>query len=191
MTLLTFSNLYAEEFSLHNIAVIRLDNYLGPKWWKPPEGELRFWRSRGRKLRGRNPNFHLQAGGTNPSRHYAWSRYAQIQGKVHFVEKGQFSHDMRWIWDLTHPLMLKFSLEIHFEVIQNHTSAILEILNFHDFSGVKVKNLVKMAKIWTLTHWIIAKNQNLKNHCRTILQSLKMYLQTKLQHQQIFRFLDP
>ena len=42
--------------------------------------------------------------------------------------------------------MLKLDLEIHFDVIQNRITAIFEILIFAIFHGVKVQNLVKMAK---------------------------------------------
>ena len=73
MTLLTSSNLYAEEFSLNDIAVNPTWQLVGTETTKVSwGGNLVFEDPGGRKLRGGNKNFHLQAGGgTNPSRHYA------------------------------------------------------------------------------------------------------------------------
>ena len=70
MTLLTISNLYAEDFSLHDIAVNRTWQLVGTKMTKAAwGGDLVFEDPGGRKLRG-NQNFHLEAEGTNLSRHY-------------------------------------------------------------------------------------------------------------------------
>ena len=54
---------------------------------------------------------------------------------------------MQWIWEPTRPFMLKFGLEIDFEVIQKRYAAIFEILIFHDFSGGQSSNFRHFDKI--------------------------------------------
>ena len=62
MTPITFSNLYAEEFSLHNIAISPTWQLLGIEMRKASWGGLSFWRPRGGENWGGNPSFHPQAG---------------------------------------------------------------------------------------------------------------------------------
>ena len=66
--------------------------------------------------------------------------------------------EVRWCWNLVlryilmwYKIVPRWSLKFSFFVI---------------IQGIRVQNLVKMAKIWTLTPWKIAKNQNFKN-CHT------------------------
>ena len=47
---------------------------------------------------------------------------------------------MRWIWEPTSQFIMKFGLQIDFEVIQKHYAAIFEILIFRDFSGGQSPN---------------------------------------------------
>ena len=69
MTLLTFSNIYAEEFLLHNVAVNPTWQLVKTEMKKATWGGDLVFEDPGGELRG-DPNFHLQEGGTNPSRHY-------------------------------------------------------------------------------------------------------------------------
>ena len=66
MTLLTFSNLYAEEFSLNDIAVNPTWQLVGTEMKEVSwEGNLVFEDPGGENWGG-NQNFHLQAGGNQP-----------------------------------------------------------------------------------------------------------------------------
>ena len=87
--------------------------------------------------------------------------------------------------------MLKFGLEIHFGVIQNHIAAIFEILIFRHFSGGQSSKFSENGENLNFDPLKIAKNQNLKNHSDKILYHPMVYLQNKFQHQRICRFLDP
>ena len=79
MTLLTLSNLYAEDFLLHNIAVNRTWRLVGTKMTEASrEGNLVFEDPGGRKLRGGIKIFTYRQGGTNPTRHYDYMPYYQI-----------------------------------------------------------------------------------------------------------------
>ena len=64
MTLLTLSNLYAEDFSLHKVAVNRTWQLVGTEMTEASwGGNSVFEDPGGEKIEGGNPNFHLQAGG--------------------------------------------------------------------------------------------------------------------------------
>ena len=72
MTLLTFSNLYAEEFSLNDIAVNLTCQLVGTEMIESIEGGNLVFEDPGvRKLRGGIQIFTYRQGGTNRSRHYA------------------------------------------------------------------------------------------------------------------------
>ena len=106
-------------------------------------------------------------------------------------KNGQFWHKIELLRESTSPIMLKFGLEIVWGMIQKSDAAIFEILIFCFFQGVKVQKWPIWTKIWTLTPWKIAKNQNFKNRRITFLYHPKIYLQPKFQHQRTCRFLDP
>ena len=54
---------------------------------------------------------------------------------------------MRWIWEPTRQFIMKFGLQIDFEVIQKRYAAIFEILIFRDFSGGQSSNFRHFDKI--------------------------------------------
>ena len=72
--------------------------------------------------------------------------------------------------------MLKFGLDIHFVVIQNHTAVIFKILIFHDIIGGKIPKFSQNSENLNSDP---LKNRNFKNSRSTILYHFTMYLQTK------------
>ena len=69
MTLLTLCNLY-ELLTSRDIAVNRTWQLVGTEMTKASWGVDLVFEDPGGGIEGANPNFHLQAGGTNPARHY-------------------------------------------------------------------------------------------------------------------------
>ena len=87
--------------------------------------------------------------------------------------------------------MLKFGLEIDFDVVQKCYGAIFEISIFRDFSGGQSSNFCHFDKILDFDPVKNPEKQTFKNRRITFLYHPKIYIQLKFQHQRTCRFLDP
>ena len=82
---------------------------------------------------------------------------------------------MRWIWEPTRQFIMKFGLQIDFEVIQKRYAAIFEILIFRDFSGGQSSNFRHFDKI-ILLNTCTTKTPNLSDIHQKILHEIPPYL---------------
>ena len=89
-------------------------------------------------------------------------------------KNGQFWHKMRWIWEPTSQFIMKFGLQIDFEVIQKRYAAIFEILIFRDFSGGQSSNFRHFDKI-ILLNTCTTKPPNLSDIHQKILHEIPPY----------------
>ena len=86
---MTLFNL-VDDFLPHNIAALALTISWDQKDESLLRGKFKFLKTHGeRKLRG-NPNFHLQKGGTNSSRHHAVGGGQVLLAKI-FTLAGHFN----------------------------------------------------------------------------------------------------
>ena len=111
---------------------------------------------------------------------------------MHFLEE-MVNFDIKWdgsgnlqvcsCWNLVRRYIWGWYKKVMWRILKFWFFAIIQ--------GVKVKKFVKLTKIWTLSRWKIATNENFKNCRITFLYQPKIYLQIKFQHEGTCRFLDP
>ena len=82
---------------------------------------------------------------------------------------------MRWIWEPTSQFVMKFGLQIDFEVIQKYYAAIFEILIFRDFSGGQSSNFHHFDKIILLSTCTTKKTLHLSDIHQKLLHEIPPY----------------